>query len=73
MSAPEPAHIGDGVYASFDGFHLSIAVNDHRNHVVSLEPSVLRALVDYAQFVNDSHRTDHFKWASPRLVERIGT
>lgn len=40
-------HIGDGVYVSFDGYHINIAVNQHDHHVVSLEPSVVTSLEDY--------------------------
>ena len=46
---PAPQHIGDGVYVSFDGYHLNVAVNDHRNHVASLEPDVLWNLLEYAR------------------------
>jgi hypothetical protein len=50
--APAPAeHIGDGVYASFDGYHVNLAVNDHRNHAVALDPYVLADLIKYAQRV----------------------
>lgn len=46
---PEPQHLGDGVYVSFDGYHLNVAVNHHENHAVSLEPAVLRQLLAYAR------------------------
>ncbi len=39
-----PRHLGDGVYASFDGYHINLAVNHHENHVIALEPGVLKAL-----------------------------
>lgn len=42
-------YLGDGVYASFDGYQVWLAVNDHRNKVVALEPSVLDALYRYRQ------------------------
>ncbi len=41
-------HLGDGVYASFDGYQIWLAANDHRNKVVALEPTVMRALVGHA-------------------------
>lgn len=56
----EPQHLGDGVYASFDGYHINIAVNDHRNHVVAIEPGVLTNLISYAKAVNEHHSTKHF-------------
>ena len=44
----EPRHIGDGVYVSrnADG-SAEIAVDDHENKVVFLEPEVIKRLVDY--------------------------
>jgi hypothetical protein len=44
---PKPEHLGDGVYASFDGYHVNIAVNHHTNHVASLDPHVCRGLEAY--------------------------
>jgi hypothetical protein len=41
-------YLGDGVYATFDGYQVWLAVNDHKNVVVALEPNVLFALADYA-------------------------
>lgn len=46
-------HLGDGVYASFDGYHIWLAVNHHENRVVALEPSVLQHLNEYAQNIRD--------------------
>lgn len=43
----EPRYIGDGVYASFNGYHIWLAVNDHRNRVVALEPQVMEALKQF--------------------------
>ena len=40
-------YLGDGVYASFDGYHVWLAVNHHENRVVALEPEVLSALEKY--------------------------
>lgn len=51
MMDKNPQYLGDGVYASFDGYHINLAVNDRRNHVVALEPAVLEALVRYANSV----------------------
>lgn len=45
----EPEYLGDGVHASFDGYHIWLAVNDHLNKVVALEPSVYASLVRYAK------------------------
>lgn len=40
-------YLGDGVYASFDGYQVWLAVNDHTNKVVALEAGVARSLVAY--------------------------
>lgn len=42
-------YLGDGVYASDDGFQIWLAANDPNNEVIALEPSVLAALIDYAE------------------------
>lgn len=41
-------YIGDGVYASHDGYQIWLAANDHRNKVVALERGVMLNLIDYA-------------------------
>lgn len=50
---PEPKYLGDGVYASFDGYHINLAVNDHRNNVISLEPEVVISLKKYIKEIDD--------------------
>lgn len=40
-------YLGDGVYASFDGFHIELAVNDHENKVICLDPHVMIELIKY--------------------------
>ncbi len=44
-------YIGDGVYVSFDGYQIWIAVNDHHNKVVAIELEVFKALVEYGNEV----------------------
>lgn len=54
LPKPAPTHLGDGVYASFDGYHIQISVNDHRNPpVVALEPSVMEALIAYYKITQE--------------------
>lgn len=48
---PQPQYLGDGVYASFDGYQIWLAVGDHRNKVIALEPGVMALLVNYANRV----------------------
>jgi hypothetical protein len=42
-------YIGDGVYASFDGFQIWLAANHHENVVIALEPSAFDALIAYRE------------------------
>lgn len=42
-------YLGDGVYVRFDGYQIWLAVNDHRNEVVALEPEVLTALNKFVE------------------------
>lgn len=44
-------YLGDGVYASFDGYQIWLAVNHHENRVVALEGSVMAALANYADWL----------------------
>lgn len=48
MPKQPDTYLGDGVYASFDGYQIWLAVNHHENKVVALEPSVFDALYRYA-------------------------
>jgi len=42
-------YLGDGVYASHDGYQIWLHVGDHRKPpVVALEPEVLHELNNYA-------------------------
>lgn len=43
----ENRYLGDGVYASFDGYQIWLAANHHENRVVALEPNVFGALIEY--------------------------
>ena len=47
MTYKHNSHLGDGVYASFDGYHVWLAVNHHENRVVALEPAALIELQIY--------------------------
>ena len=47
MTDYQQEYLGDAVYASFDGYHIWLAVNHHDNKVVALEPSVFASLVRY--------------------------
>jgi hypothetical protein len=60
-SLPQEKYLGDGVYASFDGFNIWLAANDHTNKVVALEPSVLEAVMRYARNVNRHYDKEYFR------------
>jgi hypothetical protein len=46
MAHKELGHIGDGVYLSHDGYQFWLAVNDHNDRVVALEPAVVHRLIE---------------------------
>jgi hypothetical protein len=48
MSEPNEVHLGDGLYASFDGFFVTLrAPRIGGDHAVVLEPDVLRAFQNF--------------------------
>jgi len=49
----ESTYLGDGVYASFDGYQIWLAVNHHENNVVALEPSVVAHLIQYIESLKE--------------------
>ena len=53
MNDNKDIYLGDGVYASFDGYQIWLAVNDHNNKVIALEPGVFEALKQYAEKLNE--------------------
>jgi hypothetical protein len=50
-------HLGDGVYASFDGYHiwLDLRAQDSTTKI-ALEPGVMQALVNYRDRIIEAHR-----------------
>lgn len=49
----DPAYIGDGVYASHDGYSIWISAEvDGRTHEIAMEPEVLRALDSYRNLIS---------------------
>jgi hypothetical protein len=49
------AYLGDGVYASFDGYQIWLAVNHHENKVVALEPQVFKNLCHYVYVLEEEN------------------
>lgn len=40
-------YLGDGVYASYDGYQMWLSLGDHTNRVVALDDPVWDSLVRY--------------------------
>jgi hypothetical protein len=53
----EDQYLGDGVYASFDGYQIWLAANDHNNKVIALEPAVINALMEYKTMIENKYNT----------------
>lgn len=46
----EASYLGDAVYASFDGYHIWLHLNDHHSPgMIALEPAVYESLRHYAK------------------------
>lgn len=45
------SYLGDGVYATFDGYYIWLKTGSHRDHEatnqIALEPTVFVALIEY--------------------------
>jgi hypothetical protein len=48
----DEAYLGDGVYASHDGYQIWLAVNHHENRVVALDSNVIGRLFRYVEMLN---------------------
>jgi hypothetical protein len=51
MDNQQETYLGDGVYASFDGYQIWLAANHHENKVLALEPEVFARLCEYAEML----------------------
>jgi hypothetical protein len=51
MDNQQDVYLGDGVYASFDGYQIWLAVNQHENRVLALDPDVFDQLCQYAEML----------------------
>jgi sulfur transfer complex TusBCD TusB component (DsrH family) len=49
----DETYLGDGVYASHDGFQVWLAVNHHENKVVALDPDVFARLCKYFEMLKE--------------------
>jgi hypothetical protein len=48
-------YLGDGVYVSFDGYQIWLAVNHHENKVIALEPYVFSNLCEYVKRLEEQN------------------
>ena len=46
-------HLGDGFYVDYDGYQISIAVNNHQNIVAYMDPIVLENFFLYVEKVHN--------------------
>ncbi len=54
----EDAHLGDGVYASFDGYYIVLDLRSQDSTTyIALEPSVLEAFDYFREQIEDARRT----------------
>jgi acyl-CoA thioesterase FadM len=51
-------YLGDGVYASFDGYQIWLAVNHHNNKVIAIEPEVYASLERYVATLKERLKED---------------
>lgn len=51
-------YLGDGVYASFDGYQIWLSVNHHENKVLALEPQVFENLVNYKKRIEEKYKNE---------------
>jgi hypothetical protein len=56
-----PRYLGDGVYASFDGYHIWLETVDGngRNHKIALEPAVFDALHCFEQDIRTFYESQN--------------
>jgi len=54
----DQSYLGDGVYASHDGYQIWLAVNEPDNHVVALHLSVLKRLHDYVVYLRNRNQSN---------------
>lgn len=48
MTDQQETYLGDGLYASFDGFSIWLrAPREHGDHCVCLEPLILKSFIEY--------------------------
>lgn len=56
----KPEYLGDGLYASFDGYQVVLMANSPTapTDMVYLDPGVLHAFQEYIKHLQDDEKTD---------------
>ena len=49
-------YLGDGVYASFDGWHVWLDLRAQGNERIALEPNIIKALVRFAKHAHEANK-----------------
>jgi hypothetical protein len=63
MNACPETYLGDGLYASFDGWQVILrAPREHMDHVVALEPEVIVAFRRYLGDLTREHPDLVVQW-----------
>jgi len=72
MQQVQDTYLGDGVYASFDGYHIILDLRAQDGTRISLEPAVLDALDVFRKVIADTFkgRADHYL-PTPSQVEPL--
>jgi hypothetical protein len=61
MTTKDESYLGDGLYATFDGFQMVLrAPRENGDHWVGLEPETFLALMRFAEHINTKYKVKHF-------------
>ena len=64
MSEHPEVYLGDGLYASFDGWQVVLrAPHEHGDHIVALEPNVMAALQSYLEALDRKYPGHFPRWS----------
>jgi hypothetical protein len=66
MSGHPETYLGDGLYASFDGWHVVLrAPRQGGDHFVALEPETMMSFRRYLEALNLKYPGHFPKWTAP--------
>jgi hypothetical protein len=67
------AYLGDGVYASFDGWQIWLAANHHENNVIALDPDVFEQLIQYSKTLKKRQEASLPAYSQDQLGQSSGS